>query len=148
MIFSKVLVTLDLVERRQIDTASKQHDPKPCNSFFWYFFLLRSTKELTIENLSLNKWKTCPVEFSKDCENCEKKHQEVKNQTLEANLGFLKLLNPPLAGTDRSKFFFWLILIYGTSKLEFVYESYGCFTNGHRIRGQNGPEVGKICAGD
>jgi hypothetical protein len=38
-------------------------------------------------------------------------------------------------------------LIYGTSKLEFVCESYGCFTNGLRIRGQNGPEVGKICGG-
>jgi len=76
-----------------------------------------------------------------------KKTLGAKNQTSGANLGFLKLLNLQRAGTDRSKIFFRSILIYGTSKSEFVYESYGCFTNGHRIRGQNGPEVGKICSG-
>ena len=45
---------------------------------------------------------------------------------------------------DKSKILFWSILIYETSKSEFVCESYGCFTNGLQIRGQNGPEVGKI----
>jgi len=48
-----------------------------------------------------------------------------------------------MAETDRSKLFFWPILIYGTMKSVFVCESYGCFTNGLRIRWQNGPKVGK-----
>ena len=76
-----------------------------------------------------------------------KKIFEVKTETSEMNLGIQKLSNPHTAGIDRSKNLFCSILIYGTSKSEFVCESYGCFTNGLRIRGQNGPEVGKFCGG-
>jgi len=62
-------------DETQIDTASEQHDTKPWNFFYFFFdifLLVRSTKEVTTENLSLNKWKTWPAEFSKDCEKCEK----------------------------------------------------------------------------
>ena len=48
-----------------------------------------------------------------------------------------------MEGTDRSKKNFRLILLYGTLKSEFICESYGCFNNGLRIRGQNGLKVGK-----
>ena len=34
---------------------------------------LRSTKEVTIENMSLNKWKALPVENSKDVLKIDKK---------------------------------------------------------------------------
>ena len=34
--------------------------------FLWYFSSLRSTKEVTTENMSLNKWKAWLVENSKD----------------------------------------------------------------------------------
>ena len=34
--------------------------------FLWYFSSLRTTKEVTIENMSLNKWKPWPVENSED----------------------------------------------------------------------------------
>jgi len=116
----------------QINPACEQHDSKPYNSFYFFyiFLLLRSTREVTTQNLSLNKWKTWwKLKFS------------------EANLGILYFSNPPMAGIDRSRKKFWSILIYGTLKSEFVCESYDCFTNGFRIRGENGAEVGKICGG-
>jgi len=75
-----------------------------------------------------------------------KKLHEVKTQTSEANLELPKFSNPPVVGTGRSKFFFSSILIYGTLKSEFVRECYGYFTNGLRIREQNGPKVGKFAA--
>ena len=70
----------------------------------------------------------------------------MKTQTSEANLGIENLLNPPLAGIDRSKnflidFYIWNVKIgVGMRKLWLFYEQ-------TRIRGQNGPEVGKICGG-
>jgi len=133
----------------QINPACEQHHSKPYNSFYFFyiFLLLRSTQEVTIGNLSLNKWKTWPVKIFENCEKSEKKLLEVKTQTSEVNLGILKLSNPQTSGIDRSKNLVWSILIYGTSKSEFVCENYGCFTNGLWIRRQNGPEVGKICGG-
>ena len=44
------------------------------------------------------------MEFFEDCEKYEKT-LEVKTQTSEANLGILKLSNPPMVGIDRSKIF-------------------------------------------
>ena len=41
--------------------------------FFDIFLSLRSTKEVTIENMSLNKWKALPVENSKDVLQIDKK---------------------------------------------------------------------------
>jgi len=148
-IFRKVLVTLDFVEMRQksIRLPNNTIRNPTIFLFFWYLSLTRSTKEVTIPNLSLNKWKTSPAEFSEDCEKCENKQHEVKTQTLEANLEILKFTNPPIAGIDRSKIFFLSILVYETLKSEFVCKSYGCLTNGLSIRGQNGPKVRKICGG-
>jgi hypothetical protein len=133
---------------RHINPACEQHNSKPCNSFYFFdiFLLLRSTQEVTTGNLSLNKWKTWPVEFFEDCEKYEK-NLGGENSNFRGEFGDSKIVEPAVGGIDRSKKIFWSILIYGTSKLEFVCESYGCFTNGLRIRGQNGPEVGKICDG-
>ena len=41
--------------------------------FFYIFPSLRSTKQVTIENMSLNKWKTWPVEISEDVLKNDKK---------------------------------------------------------------------------
>jgi len=74
-IFRKVLVTLDLVEMRHKSIRLPNNtirNPTIFFLFFWYFSLTRSTKEVTTENLSLNKWKTSPAEFSQGCEKCEK----------------------------------------------------------------------------
>ena len=61
LIFRKVLVTLDLVETRHksILLPNNMIQNPVIRFIFLNFFLLRSTKEVTIENLSLNKWKTC-----------------------------------------------------------------------------------------
>ena len=40
---------------------------------FLIFFSLRSTKEVPIENMRLNKWKVWPVEYSKDVLKIDKK---------------------------------------------------------------------------
>jgi len=91
----------------QINPPCEQHDSKPYNSFYFFdiFLLLSSTQEVTIGNLSLNKWKTWPVEFFEDCKKYENKLYEVKTQIEEANLGNLNLSNPPMEGIDRSKKF-------------------------------------------
>ena len=63
-------------DETQIDPAFEQHDPKSCNFFYLFFdifLLLRSNKEVTTENLSLNKWKTWPAEISEDCRKMWKK---------------------------------------------------------------------------
>ena len=41
--------------------------------FLWYFYSLRTTKEVTLENMSLNKWKAWPVENSEDVLKIDKK---------------------------------------------------------------------------
>ena len=146
-IFRKFLVTIDLVETRDISIQFANNTIRnPTIIFFDIFLLLRSTQEVTTGNLSLNKWKTWPVEFFEDCEKYEK-NLGGENSNFRGEFGDSKIVEPAVGGIDRSKKIFWSILIYGTSKLEFVCESYGCFTNGLRNRGQNGPEVGKICDG-
>jgi len=149
LIFRKVLV-LSIWSRRDTNRSgfrTTRSETLQFLLFFDIFLLLRSTKEVTTENLSLNKWKTWPAEISEDCKKCEKKITRRKTQNSWANLEIIKFSNPPMARTDWSEIIFWLILIYGTLKSEFVCESYGCFMNGLRIRGQNCPKVGKICGG-
>ena len=148
-IFWKVQVTLDLVVTRHksIRLPNNMIRNPTIFLFFDIFLLLRSTKEVSTENLCLNMWKTWPAEFSEDCKKCEKKLHELKTQRSEANLEILKFSNARKAWRDRSEVFFWSILLYGTLKSEFVCESYGCFTNGLQISGQNGPKVGNICGG-
>ena len=88
------------------------------------------------------------MEFFEDCEKYEK-NLGGENSNFRGEFGDSKIVEPAIGGDRQIQKLFLIdsILIYGTSKLEFVCESYGCFTNGLRIRGQNGPEVGKICDG-
>jgi len=149
-IFRKVPVTIDLEETRHKSIRLPNNTIRnSANSFYFFviFLSVRSTKGVTTKNLSLNKWNTWPVEFSEVSEKWEKKLHDVKTQILEVNLEVLKFSNPPMEGIDRSKKFFWSILIYGTLNSEFVCESYGYFTIGLWIIGQNGPKVEKICGG-
>ena len=78
-IFRRVLVTIDLVKTRHksIQLANNTIQ-NPAILFFDIFLLLRSTQEVTTGNLSLNKWKTWPVEFFEDCEKYEKKFRRWK----------------------------------------------------------------------
>ena len=71
----------------------------------------------------------------------------MKTQTSEANLGNLNFSNPLTGEQTDPKIFMINFDIWKMSKLEFVCKSYGYFTNGLRIRGQNGLKVGKICGG-
>jgi len=73
LILWNVLVTLDLVETRykSIRLPNNMIRNPAFFNFIDIFLLLRSTKEVTRENLSLNKWKTWPAEFSEDWEKCE-----------------------------------------------------------------------------
>jgi len=76
LILRKDLVTLDLVETRHKSiwlSNNTIRNPAIFFIFFDIFLLLRSNKEVTTENLSLNKWKTSPAEISEDCKKCEKK---------------------------------------------------------------------------
>ena len=148
-IFRKFLVTIDLVETRDISIQFANNTIRnPTILFFDIFLLLRSNQEVTTRNLSLNKWKTWPVEFFEDCEKYEK-NLGGENSNFRGKFGDSKIVEPAVGGDRQIQklFLIDLILIYRMSKLEFVCESYGCFTNGLRIRGQNGPEVGKICDG-
>jgi len=93
----------------QIDPASEQHDLKPRNSFCFFdiFLLLRSTIEVTIENLSLNKWKTWPVEFYEHCKKCEKTSGG-ENSNFRGKIGDSKIVEPVNSG-DRQIWNFFLI---------------------------------------
>ena len=126
-----------------------------CRCFFWeistflfYFFdifpLLRSTKAVTTENMSSNKCKTWPVEFSENWMKIDKNLVTTKRGSCDHFLANLKIPNLDKAGMDGSKIFFWSICIYGTSKTEFVCENWTSFKNWLRIRGQNGNNVCKI----
>ena len=147
-IFRKVLVTLDLVETRHKSIQLLNNTIR--NPAFFYFFdifiLLRSAKGVTTENLSLSKWQTWPVEFSEDCEKCEKTSR-IGNSNFGGEFQDSKIVKPAKVRDKQIWNFFWFILIYETLKSEFVCEGYGYFTNRLRIRGQNGPKVGKFCGG-
>ena len=62
--------------------------------FFDIFCSLRSTKEVTIENMSLNKWKTWPVEFSKDELKIDKNLVTTKRGSCDHFLTNLKMSDP------------------------------------------------------
>jgi len=76
-IFRKVLVTIDLEETRHKSIRLPNNTIRnSANSFYFFdiFLSVRSTKGVTTKNLSLNKWKTWPVEFSEVCEKWEKNY--------------------------------------------------------------------------
>jgi len=93
-IFRKVLVTIDLVETRHksIHLANNTIQ-NPAILFFDIFLLLRSTQEVTIGNLSLNKGKTWPVEFFEDCKKYEKNFRRWKLK-IRGEFGDSKIVEP------------------------------------------------------
>ena len=91
--------------------------------FFDIFSSLKSTKEVTTENMNLNKWKTWPMEFSEDVLEIDKDLMTMKRGSCDHFLTKIKISNPDSTGMDGSKKKFWSILIYGTSKSEFVCEN-------------------------
>jgi hypothetical protein len=67
------------------------------NLWFFYFFdifsSLRSTQEVTTENLSLNKWKTWPVKNSEDGSKIEKKLVTQKRGSCDQFLAKIKFFD-------------------------------------------------------
>ena len=62
--------------------------------FFWYFSSLRSTKEVTTENMSLNEWKVWPVENSEDMLKINKKLVTTKRWSYDLFLAKIKFFEP------------------------------------------------------
>ena len=69
--------------------------------FFYIFSSLRSTKEVTTENMSQNKWKTWPVEISEDVLKIDKKLVTTKRGSCDQFLTKLKFPDPDNAGDGR-----------------------------------------------
>ena len=90
---------------------------------FWYFSSLRSTKEVTIENMSLNKWKAWPVKISEEVLKIDKNLVTMKRVSCDHFLTKIKISDPKKIEMDGSKKIFWSILIHGTSKSEFICEN-------------------------
>ena len=91
--------------------------------FFDIFSPLRSTKEVTIENMSLNKWKAWPMKILEDVLKIDKKLVTTKRWCCDQFLSKIKIFKPDKARDGRIRNFFWSILIYGTSKSKFVCEN-------------------------
>ena len=60
--------------------------------FLWYFYSLRTTKEVTIENMSLNKWKAWTVENSEDVLKIDKKLVTRKRGSRDQFLAKIKFI--------------------------------------------------------
>ena len=73
--------------------------------------------------MSLNKWKTWPVEILEDVLKIDKKLVITKRGSCDQFLTKLKFSNPDKLGDGWIQKNFWSILIYGTSKSEFVCEN-------------------------
>ena len=76
------------------------------STFFYIFPLLRSTKEVTTENISSNKCKTWPVEFSENLIKIDKNHVTTKRGSCDHILTNLKYLNLGKAGDGWIRNFF------------------------------------------
>ena len=72
------------------------------STFSFYFFdifsSLRSTKEVTTENMSLNKWKTWPVEILEDVLKNDKKLVTTKRGSCDQFLTKIKISDPSKVG--------------------------------------------------
>ena len=62
--------------------------------FLWYFSSLRTIKEVTTENMSLNKWKPWPVENSEDILKINKKLVTTKIESCDQFLTKIKFSKP------------------------------------------------------
>ena len=58
--------------------------------FFWYFSSLRCIKEVTTENIRLNKWKAWPMENSEDVLKIDKKLMTTKRGSCDQFLAKIK----------------------------------------------------------
>ena len=77
--------------------------------FLSYFSSLRSTKEVTMENMSLNKWKAWPMENSKDVLKIDKKLVITKRGSRDQFLAKIKFFKP---GCFTFAPLFCLVLVY------------------------------------
>ena len=73
--------------------------------------------------MSLNKWKTWHVEISEDVLKIDKKLVTTKRWSCDQFLAKIKKFEPDKSGDERIQKNLWSILIYGTSKSEFVCEN-------------------------
>ena len=73
--------------------------------FLIFFPLLRSTKEVTIENMSLNKWKVWPVENSEDVLKINKKLMTTKRGSCDQFLAKIKFSEPSKVWDGRIRIF-------------------------------------------
>ena len=62
--------------------------------FLWYFSSLRTIKEVTTENMRLNKWKPWPVENSEDVLKIDKKLLTRKRGSRDQFLAKIKFFEP------------------------------------------------------
>ena len=70
--------------------------------------------------MSLNKWKAWPVEILEDVLKNDKKLVTTKRESCDQFLTKLKFYDPNKTGDRQIQKKFWSILIYGTSKSEFI----------------------------
>ena len=81
--------------------------------FFDIFSTLRSTKEVTIENMNLNEWKAWPVENSEDMLKIDKNLVTMKRGSRDQFLAKIKIFKTRLFHFCSSLFFyFWSINIF------------------------------------
>ena len=73
--------------------------------------------------MSLSKWKARPMENSEDVLKIDKKLVTTKRGSCDQFLAKIKFSKPNKAGDERIQKNFWSILIYGTSKSEFICEN-------------------------
>ena len=91
--------------------------------FFWYFSFTYEHKRSNHRKYELKKWKTWSVEFSEDMLEIDKDLVTTKRGSCDHFLTNLKISYPKKIGDRWIRNFFWSILIYGTSKSEFVCEN-------------------------
>ena len=74
--------------------------------FLDIFSSLRSTKEVTTKNMSLNRWKTWPMEFSEDVLEIDKNLVTTKRGSCDHFLTKIKISDPIKEGDGRIRNFF------------------------------------------
>ena len=80
--------------------------------FYWYFSSLRSIKEVTTKNMSLNKWKAWPVKILEDLLKIDKKLVTTKRGSCDQFFAKIKFSEPSKSGDGRIRIFsdrFWYI---------------------------------------
>ena len=89
-----------------IDKTQSHEEILTFSFYFFYFFSLRSTKEVTTENMSLNKWKTWTVENLKIELKIDEKLVTTKKRSWDQFLAKIKFSNPGRAVDEGIRNFF------------------------------------------